>query len=116
MCVLIHTVPNCGVQRPTDVSGEDRGGRAIVDVVRPGDGLVVVLEALHGHDRAKHFSLDDLGVLLDVGDQARLVEEAPPAERCERSATEKVLEQPLEPASSGVRAMLSLLGGVAEFR
>ena len=37
---------------------------------------VLVGEPLHRHDRPEHFTLDDLGVLADAGDDRRLVVEA----------------------------------------
>src|SRR5215475_7150763 len=56
------------VQRASDVAGPDRGGEAVVDVVRPRDRLVVLGEPLHGHDRPEHLALDDLVLLAHVGD------------------------------------------------
>src|SRR6266508_4532753 len=69
------------VQCATDVARPDRGREAVTDVVRPGDRLIVVVEALHAHDRAEDLALDDLGVLADVGDDGRLHEEAAVAVR-----------------------------------
>ena len=56
--------------------GPDRGGEAVLDVVRPGDRLVVVGEPLHGDDRAEDLLLDDLRALLGAGDDRGLDEEA----------------------------------------
>src|SRR3954449_12360350 len=68
--------PACRVERPFDVARPDRRRESVRHAVRPADRLVVVAEALHGHDRAEYFLLDDLGILADVGDDRRIVEEA----------------------------------------
>ncbi len=47
-------------------------GQAEADVVRPGDRLVLVAEALDGHDRAEDLVLDDLALLVGAGDDGRL--------------------------------------------
>src|ERR1700736_6369202 len=70
-----------GVHRPADVAGPDGGRQTVIDVIGPRDRLVVVLEPLHRDNRAKDLFLNDLGVLLDVGDQARLVEVAAARDR-----------------------------------
>src|SRR5919106_1993151 len=70
-----------GVERPADVARPDRCREAVVDVVRPGNRLVVVGEALHGHDRPEHLFLHELVGLVDVDDHGRLDEEATVAVR-----------------------------------
>ena len=47
-------------------------GQPEPDVVRPGDGLVLVAEPLDGDDRPEHLVLDDLAVLRRAGDDRRL--------------------------------------------
>ncbi len=61
---------------PADVTGPDAGGEAVVDAVGPGDGLVLVGEALHADDGAEQLLLDDLGVLGGAGHHGGLEEEA----------------------------------------
>src|SRR5918999_1236255 len=63
------------VERPADVARPDRRRQAVVDVVRPGDRLVVAGEALHGHDRPEHLFLHELVGLVDVDDHRWLDEE-----------------------------------------
>ena len=61
------------VQRPGDVACEDRGREAVADVVRHGECVRVVLEALHGHDGPEDLVLHDLGILRDIRQHRRLV-------------------------------------------
>ena len=65
--------PARDAQRARDVPGPHRGRQAVVDIVRPGHGLVLVGEALNGDDRPEDLPLHDLGLLVDVGDDRRLV-------------------------------------------
>ena len=58
------------------MSGPHRGGQAVIDVVRPGHGLILVGEALHRDDGTEDLTLDDFGPLVHVGDDSRLVEKA----------------------------------------
>src|SRR5829696_7478400 len=58
------------------VAGPDAGGEAVLDAVGPGEGLLLVVEALDGDDRAEDLLLDHLVVLLEAVDDGRLVEEA----------------------------------------
>ena len=60
---------------PPDVARPDRCRQAVVDPVGPRKGLGFVGETLDGDDRSEHLALDDLGVLGDVGDDGRFVEE-----------------------------------------
>src|SRR5262249_46489514 len=69
------------VQRPADVARPDRSGQAVIDAVRPGERLVVVGEALDGHDRLEDLTLDDLVLLADIRNHRRLDEEATVAVR-----------------------------------
>src|SRR3990172_9971860 len=66
------------VQRPVHVPTPDRGGQAVVYVVGPADRLVVVLERRDCYHRAEHLALDYLVLLLGVGDDRVLEEEAWP--------------------------------------
>ena len=80
MWSLIQTVPNWSARaarsaRPTSRVQTD-AGEAVRHVVRPGDRLGVVAEALHRHDRAEDLALHDLVGLADAGDDGRLDEEA----------------------------------------
>jgi hypothetical protein len=63
------------------VAGPDAGGEAVLDAVGPGQGLLLVVEALDGDDRAEDLLLDHLVVLLQAVDHGGLVEEAAPVER-----------------------------------
>src|SRR6266536_2261086 len=86
-----------GVERTADVARPDRGGEPVVDVVRPRDRLVVIGEALNGHDRAEDLPLDDLVLLTDLRDDRRVDEEAagavrPPAG--EHLRTLRAIEEP----------------------
>ena len=62
--------------RAADVARPHRRGEAVVDAVRPGERLVLVVEPLHRHDGAEDLALHDLGVLADARDDRRLDEEA----------------------------------------
>jgi hypothetical protein len=62
------------------VAGPDAGGEAVLDAVGPGQGLLLVVEALDGDDRAEDLLLDHLVVLLEAVDDGGLVEEAAPVE------------------------------------
>ena len=73
---LIQTVPNwialaTRSARPMSPVQTD-AGQPEADVVRPGDRLVLVAEALDGHDRAEDLVLDDLALLVGSGDDRRL--------------------------------------------
>src|SRR5262245_15788898 len=59
--------------RAPDVGREDRGREAIRRVVRPGDRLLLVAEALDRDHRAEDLVLNDLGLLVRPGDDGRLV-------------------------------------------
>src|SRR5918994_6542204 len=66
---------SCRLQGPTHVSGPHRGGEPVVDVVGPAEGLLIVLEALDGHDGSEDLLLDDLAPLFRAGDDRRFDEE-----------------------------------------
>src|SRR6185436_12331265 len=61
---------------PADVAGEHRRPEPVPDIVREREGRLVVLDRLHGDDRAEHLALHDLAVLLDVGYHGRRDEES----------------------------------------
>src|SRR5205823_11044779 len=64
---------------PSVVPGPDAGGEPVLDAVGPGDGLVLVAEALHGDDGPEDLALDHLVVLVQPGHHGRLEEiSAPP--------------------------------------
>src|SRR3954452_21807247 len=69
------------VPPPADVPSPDGSRQAVVDVVRPGERLVVVGEALDRDDGPEDLALDDLVLLADVGDDRRLDEESARAVR-----------------------------------
>ena len=59
-----------------DVLRPDRGGEAVVGVIRPRDHFVDVLEGQHAHDGAKDFVFRDRHVVADVIEDRGLDEEA----------------------------------------
>src|SRR4051795_1256920 len=63
-------------QGAPDVARPHRRREAVRRAVAPGDRLVLVGELLDGDDRPEDLALDHLVVLLEVGDDGRLEEEA----------------------------------------
>src|SRR5579884_2860590 len=54
-------------QSSLEVAGEDVGDEAVLGVIRGGDRLVLVVEALHRGDRAEDLLAEKVGVLGHVG-------------------------------------------------
>ena len=63
-----------GAHGAADVARPDARRKAVVDVVGPGDRLLLVGERLDGDDRAEDLALDDLVALRQPGDDRRGVE------------------------------------------
>src|SRR5215217_6952877 len=97
------------------VTGPDAGGEAVLDAVGPGEGLVLVVEALDGDDRAEDLLLDHLVVLLQAVDHGGLVEEAAPVQPVAAGGDLGVAGGPLQEALDPgqlARVVEGAVGGV----
>ena len=91
--------PGGRAQRTADVLREDGRREAVPDPVGHRDRVLVGREALHRHHRAEDLALDDLRVLLDVGDDRRRDEEALVADRAAAGDDGRLrISRPLEEA------------------
>ena len=110
MWVLIHThaevEPLRHPHRAAVVLGPDAGGQAVLDAVGPAQRLGLVGELLHGDDRAEDLVLDLLVVLLQAGDDGRLVEVAALALAGAAGLELGVVGQPVDHAGDPVELVL----------
>ena len=59
-----------------DIAGPDRRSQRVLGAVGELDRLVLIFEALRGHDWSENLGLNQLIVLFEIGDQRRLEEES----------------------------------------